>query len=126
MSHFAKVINGIVIEVIAAEQEVIDSGVKGPANEWIQTSYNTRHGVRHNNVGGVPLRGNFAGIGFCYSAEHDVFHPPRPSAYPSFVLDTEKWLWKPPISYPTDEKTYQWNEENQVWTEIVLTETPPG
>jgi len=44
MAHFAKVENGIVTQVIVAEQEFIDSGAVGDPTTWIQTSYNTRNG----------------------------------------------------------------------------------
>ena len=43
MSHFAKVENRIVTQVIVAEQDVIDTGLFGTG--WIQTSYNTLAGV---------------------------------------------------------------------------------
>ena len=45
MSHFAKVIDGIVETVNVVEQDYIDSGACGDPNDWIQTSYNTRGGV---------------------------------------------------------------------------------
>ena len=34
MSHFAKVIDGIVQQVIVAEQDFIDSGAVGDSNNW--------------------------------------------------------------------------------------------
>jgi hypothetical protein len=57
MSHFAKVENGVVTQVIVAEQDVIDSGIFG--HGWVQTSYNT-HGGQHPE--GRPLRKNYAGL----------------------------------------------------------------
>ena len=59
MAHFAQIQNGIVTQVIVAEQDVIDSGLFGTG--WVQTSYNT-HGGQHPE--GRPLRKNYAGIGF--------------------------------------------------------------
>ena len=92
MSHFAKVINNRVVQVIVAEQDVIDSGIFGDPGFFIQTSYNTRHGVHYDpNTGqpdgGVALRGNYAGIGYVYDAVNDVFYPTKP--YPSWVLNTK-------------------------------------
>jgi len=110
MSHFAKVINGIVDNVIVAEQDVIDSGVFGTG--WIQTSYNTN---KNQHPNGTPLRGNFAGIGFTYDKENDVFYPPSP--YPSWILNTENWSWEPPEPYPTEaEGWYKWDEDNLIWS----------
>ena len=37
MSHFAKVEDGIVTKVLVVEQEFIDTGALGDANQWIQT-----------------------------------------------------------------------------------------
>ena len=62
MSHFALVnAQGIVEQIIVAEQDVIDSGLFGSPSSWVQTSYNTYGGV--HKLGGTPLRKNFAGIG---------------------------------------------------------------
>jgi hypothetical protein len=120
MSHFAKVQNGIVTEVIVAEQDFINSGLVGPASEWVQTSYNTRGGVHYGEDGqpdgGVALRGNYAGIGYTYDSAHDVFYAPQP--YPSWTLNNTTWLWESPVPYPTDGKMYEWNEEQRNWVEV--------
>jgi hypothetical protein len=75
MAHFAKIENGIVTQVIVAEQDVINSGLFGAPHTWIQTSYNTRDGV--HILGGTPLRKNFAGIGYYYDSVADEFLPPN-------------------------------------------------
>jgi len=75
MSHFAKVVNGIVTQVIVAEPEFFETFIDSSPGEWIQTSYNTRGGQHPE---GRPLRKNFAGIGFTYDAERDAFIPPKP------------------------------------------------
>jgi hypothetical protein len=117
MSHFAQVKNGIVVQVIVAEQEAIDSGIFGDG--WIQTSYNT-HGGQHPE--GRPLRKNYAGIGFTYDAQKDVFIPPQP--YSSWIMDEETCLWNPPVMRPADatalenRKTYKWDEPTLSWVEI--------
>ena len=74
MSHFAKIENNIVTQVIVAEQDVIDSGLFGDPKSFIQTSYNTHNGV--HLLGGTPLRKNFAGIGYTYDPVADEFNPP--------------------------------------------------
>ena len=86
MSHFAKVENGIVTQVIVAEQDVIDTGIFG--HGWVQTSYNTSGG-KHPE--GRPLRKNYAGIGYTYDPVRDAFIPPQPD--PTWTLDEETCQW---------------------------------
>jgi hypothetical protein len=88
MAHFAKVLNGIVTQVIVAEPEFFDTFVDSSPGEWIQTSYNT-HGGQHPE--GRPLRKNYAGIGFTYDKERDAFIPPKPEG--DYALDEETCLW---------------------------------
>ena len=88
MAHHAKVVNGIVTQVIVAEAEFFDTFVDSSPGQWIQTSYNT-HGGQHPE--GRPLRKNYAGIGFTYDAERDAFIPPKPEG--DYALDEETCLW---------------------------------
>ena len=111
MSHFAKVENGIVTQVIVAEQDVIDSGIFGDG--WVQTSYNTHGGVHAN--GNTPLRKNYAGIGYTYDATRDAFIPPKP--FPSWTLIEDTCLWNPPVPMPIDDKFYSWDEATLTWIE---------
>ena len=111
MSHFAKVENNIVTQVIVAEQDVIDSGLFGTG--WIQTSYNT-YGGQHPD--GRPLRKNYAGVGFTYDAVRDAFIAPQP--YVSWVLDETTCLWSPPSPMPQDGNKYRWDEPTTAWVEI--------
>ena len=89
MAHFAKVVKGRVVKVIRAEPEFFDTFKDSSPGKWIQTSYNTK-GNQHVN-GLTPLRGNFAGVGYIYDAENDVFYPPKP--VPEAVLNTSTWKW---------------------------------
>jgi len=111
MSHFAKVENGIVTQVIVAEQDVIDSGLFGAG--WVQTSYNT-HGGQHPE--GRPMRKNYAGIGYTYDATRDAFIPPKP--YQSWTLNETTCLWDAPTPMPTDNKLYTWDEPTTSWIEV--------
>jgi hypothetical protein len=113
MSHFAKVLDGKVTQVIVAEQEFFDTFVDSSAGTWLQTSYNT-YGNQHPN--GKPLRGNYAGIGFTYDKENDVFYEPQP--FPSWILNNTTWLWEAPVAMPTDGKIYKWDEVTTNWIEI--------
>ena len=112
MSHFAKVCDGIVTQVIVAEPEFFTTFVDSSPGEWIQTSYNTRGGQHPE---GRPLRKNYAGIGFTYDPVRDAFIPPKP--YASWVLNEDTCLWDAPVAYPTDGKIYNWNEDQQNWIE---------
>lgn len=104
MSHFAKVCDGKVLRVIVAEPDFFNTFVDTEPGEWIQTSYNTRGNVHYgqdgNPDGGIALRGNYAGVGYVYDRENDVFYPSQPS--PSHVLNTTTWTWEepPPVEEP--------------------------
>jgi len=123
MSHFAKVDSAnIVLRVIVAEQDFIDSGAVGEPKNWIQTSYNTSRGV--HKKGGTALRGNYAGIGFTYDPTLDAFLAPKP--YASWALDKTTFSWNAPIPQPNDGKPmgtehnpsaigYEWNEGKKQW-----------
>jgi hypothetical protein len=108
MGHFAKVVNGKVTQVIVAEPEFFDTFVDSSPGTWLATSYNT-FGNKHLK-GGVPFRGNFAGIGYTYDAEKDVFIEPQP--YPSWLLNAD-FLWEAPISKP--DGNYVWDELTTTW-----------
>jgi hypothetical protein len=114
MSHFAKIDeNNIVTEVIVIEQDVLDTGLWGDPKDWIQTSYNTHGGV--HMLGGVPLRKNYAGIGYTYDRERDAFIPPKLGNIDSWVLNEDTCLWQPPIPEPNDGKLYYWDESTISW-----------
>jgi hypothetical protein len=93
MSHFALVEHSIVVNVIVAEQDFINTLPN--KNDWVQTSYNTRGNVHYGEDGrpdgGTPLRGNYAGIGALYDKDNDVFYDPKPDK--DHVLDTNTWTW---------------------------------
>lgn len=113
MAHFAKlnsdnvviavhVINNDVITINNEESE--SAGIEFLTNlhnydRWVQTSYNSN------------FRGTYAGIGFTYNEEEDIFITPQP--YPSWVRSGS--FWNAPIEYPNDENKYIWNEENLSW-----------
>ena len=117
MSHFAKVVDGIVEQVIVAEPEFFETFVDSSPGQWIQTSYNTRGGVHYDQDGnpddGTALRKNYAGIGFTYDADKDAFIPPQP--YASWTLNDDTCLWESPVAYPDDGQMYVWNEDTTSW-----------
>ena len=112
MSHFAKVVDGKVTQVIVAEAEFFDTFVDSSPGAWIQTSYNTQ-GNQHPE--GRPLRGNYAGIGYTYDQANDVFYAPKP--YASWALNNATWTWEAPT--PKPEGLYKWDEATVSWKEVI-------
>lgn len=125
MAHYAFIDeNNIVVEVIPGrdEWEIVDGitdweayyTTKREGLRALRTSYNTA-GNRHV-TGGVPYRGNYAGLGFKYDENLDAFIPPK--LYDSWLLNENTCLWEPPVAYPEDGGGYIWDEETVNWTEI--------
>jgi hypothetical protein len=120
MSHYAKILDGKVLQVIVAEAEFFNHFIDTTPGSWIQTSYNTRGGIHYapnSNTpdGGIALRGNYAGIGYTYDYQNDVFYPPQP--YPSWSISAPNWTWTPPNPMPNDGKSYKWDEITLSWVE---------
>jgi hypothetical protein len=116
MSHFAQVDdNNIVLQVIVAEQEYIDSGAVGDPSKWIKTSYNTRAGK--HITGGTPFRKNFAGIGMIWDPERDAFYSPQPS--PRFTFNEESATWDYPPKPEGDIRRYTYNFKKDDWQLLI-------
>ena len=135
MAHFAKIgLNGKVIAVLTLDnkdmlngdgvedeivgQQYLQRHNNWPAQMWIQTSYNTRGGT--HKLGGTPLRGNYAGKGYTWDEDNNLFCLKKP--YVSWVLNTTTASWHSPIGdapdlseEETDTHYYKWNESNQSW-----------
>lgn len=98
MSHFAKIENNIVTQVIVADETAITNF----PGTWVQTSYNTRGGVHYGADGqpdgGIALRKNYAGIGYTYDSQADAFYPPRPNNLFQLNTSTGYWMLKPEYS----------------------------
>jgi hypothetical protein len=131
MSYFANVPTltdgkGIVNDVIAAEQDFIDSGAVGDSSLWWETSYNTHGNVHYGPDGqpdgGVALRANYAGIGYTLDTTVvqdgviGVFYAPQP--YPSWILNTQTYEWDAPVPMPTTGGPYYWDEATQSWVAV--------
>ena len=110
MAHYALIKDGVVVNVIVAEQDFIET----QEGTWVQTSYNTHGGV--HTLGGTPLRKNYAGIGFIYDAGIDAFYSPQP--YPSWTLNVDSCLWEAPTDKPDDGQSYEWDEDNLIWSKL--------
>ena len=145
MAHFAKIgMNSKVISVLtldnkdmlnadnvedeAVGQQYLERHNNWPAPMWIQTSYNTRGGKHYDNKTGElsadqakALRGNYAGIGYIWDEDNNLFYSKKP--YASWVLNTTTASWHSPIGdapeLTDEEKTanssYEWNEDGKSW-----------
>lgn len=109
MAHWAKVKDGIVTQVIVAEEDFFNTFVDNTPGQWVQTSYNTRGGVHSD--GGTPLRKNFAGEGYHYDGTG--FYAPQP--FPSWTLNSTSYLWEAPSEMPDDGNDYDWDEDTTSW-----------
>jgi hypothetical protein len=142
MAHFAKLgVNGKVIAVLTMDndkmlnadgvedetvgQQWLERHNNWPAQMWIQTSYNT-HANQHK-LGGTAFRGNYAGIGYEWDEDNQIFWPKKP--YPSWVKDITTAQWQSPIgaapALTAEQQSqngagthfwrYDWNESGQSW-----------
>lgn len=112
MAHYALIDeNNIVINVIVAEDEYIESLEN--RDSYIKTSYNTQYG--EHKLGGTPLRKNFAGIGMYYDPVRDAFISVSP--YPSWILDESTCAWVSPVEKPPEleGKFLFWDEATVSW-----------
>jgi len=110
MAHYAKVEDGVVTQVIVADnQEWCEANLGGT---WVQTSYNTQGNV-NSREGGEALHKNYDGIG--YTWDGTGFAAPQP--YASWSLNSDTYLWEAPTPMPTDGARYTWDEATTAWVE---------
>lgn len=76
------------------------------ATKCLRTSFNTLE--NSHILGDVAFRGNYAGLGFSYDEENDIFMPPQP--FPSWIKDINNAKWIAPIPCPNP-NLYYWDEE---------------
>lgn len=95
MSHWAEIDeNNIVLRVTVGSNEEPDEGYQWLMDHiggrWIKTSYNTIGGI--HQLGGIPLRKNYASIGYMYDEVRDAFIPPKPEEG-NWILNEDTCLW---------------------------------
>ena len=144
MAHFAKLgVNGKVIAVLTMDndkmlnadgvedetvgQQWLEQHNNWPAQMWIQTSYNTSNNTHSSGDDSKAFRGNYAGIGYEWDEDNNIFWPKKP--FPSWVKNTTTAAWDSPIGDApvltaeqesqneahTHRWVYIWNEANQSW-----------
>ena len=144
MAHFAKLgANGKVIQLLtmdndkmlnadgvedeAVGQQWLETHNNWPAQMWIQTSYNTLRNKHNSGDNSKAFRGNYAGIGYTWDEDDQIFWPKKP--YASWVKNTTTANWQSPIgdapALTAEQESqneanthlwyYAWNEEGQSW-----------
>ena len=144
MAHFAKLgSNSKVIQVLTLNngdmlnadgvedetvgQQYLERHNNWPAQMWIQTSYNTSGGTHSSGDDSKALRGNYAGIGYTWDEDNNIFYGKKP--YASWVLNTTTASWHSPIGDApeltaeqisqneahTHRWHYSWNEGTGAW-----------
>jgi hypothetical protein len=144
MAHFAKIgMNGKVIGVLTCGngdllnadgvedervgQQYLERHNNWPAPMWIQTSYNTSGNKHNSGDDSKAFRGNYAGIGYEWDEDNNIFWPKKP--YASWVKNTTDAQWHSPIGdapaltaeqqaqneADTHRWEYTWNEAGQSW-----------
>jgi hypothetical protein len=102
-------------------QKYLEKHNNWPAHLWIQTSYNTKE--NKHLKGGIPFRGNYAGIGYIWDPINNIFLPCK-KPYSSWILNLEKARWESPIGNPPGEEVdffkYSWNEDTQSWDQTIV------
>jgi hypothetical protein len=143
MPYFAKIQpTGVadkftVEDVIRIDQATLDTGAWGDPATYMQTDYNTYGNVHYapsppaepqTPDGGIPIRANYAGIGYTFDSSYTVgdyvgvFYAPQP--YPSWILNTDTFLWEapnPPGPAPSTGGPYIWDENTLSWVSIAPT-----
>lgn len=122
MAHYAKVLDGKVVNIIVAEPEFFDSFIDSEPGEWIKCSFNmhggkyidpdTREPVADQSIvtgDAARERKNYPGVGWNYDPIEDVFFDNK--SYSSWILNTTTYLHEAPIAYPDDGNKYTWDED---------------
>ena len=144
MAHFAKIgMNGKVIQVLTLDnkdmknadgvedesvgQQYLEKHNNWAAQMWIQTSYNTVGNKHSSGDNSKAFRGNYAGIGYEWDEDNNMFFPKKP--YASWVKNTTEARWQSPKGDApaltaeqqtqndagTHKHRYEWNESSTDW-----------
>jgi hypothetical protein len=125
MAHYAWIdnTNKVINVTVGVDETITQDGVGGSTEAW-ETFYTkaiNQEGVYvkrtsfNNNI-----RANYAGIGYQYDPDFDVFIPPQP--YPSWKLDYTTYQWKAPIDRPDKIEGFiwKWSEYNKEWIQVAI------
>ncbi len=134
MAHFAKIseenkvlqvltfnnsdmLNSDNVETESIGQQYLQTHNNWPANLWIQTSYNTKQNTHKSGDNSKAFRGNYAGIGYTWDADNEIFWCEKP--YNSWVKHVATATWKSPLGDApelTTEQQAQADAGSHAWT----------
>jgi hypothetical protein len=135
MAHYAFIDeNNTVVEVIVGRNE---TEVVNGISDWESYYAEFRPGLicKRTSYNGT-IRKNYAGIGYTYDSIRDAFIAPKPDdceelneetctwippqPFASWTFSTSDGVWKAPTPYPTDGKSYRWDEPTLSWVEVEI------
>ena len=93
MEHYAKILDGHVTKVVALDDGKFGEFIDDSPGQWVKADQRV-------------------GVGFTFDA--GKFAPPQP--FKSWKLDASN-TWKAPVEYPSDGKSYRWDEDSLSWVE---------
>jgi hypothetical protein len=110
MAHYAWLDeNNIVVNVtVGVDETELINGLDTETFYSHATGYNIKR-TSYNST----IRGTYAGIGYTYNSDEDIFIAPQP--YPSWIRSGS--YWNPPTARPVGENL-TWNETTLSWNEI--------
>jgi hypothetical protein len=130
MAHYAlinskfevvNVITGVDEDIVQIDSDGTQVGGSSAAWEQFYSSLPWFQGLmcKRTSYNG-NIRANFAGIGFRYDPDFDVFIEPQP--YPSWKLNYTTYQWEAPIAKPEDIEgfVWRWSEVNKEWIQVQI------
>ena len=120
MALFAKLNNQNVVIEVNVVDDIDVNYLEFPASEPVGIAFLTNWSGGYTNWKQTSdlkkYRKHYAGIGFTYNADLDAFVPPKP--FDSWLFNSDRCVWEPPILYPDDGKNYMWDESIVNWKEV--------
>jgi hypothetical protein len=117
MAHFAILNENNIVEnvVVIPNDQITRDGIESEEAgiEYLSNIFNHKN-IKQTSYNG-KIRKNFAGIGYYYDQELDAFIPLK--KHKSWIFDSNKYHYVPPIEYPKDGKKYIWVETVKNWVE---------
>jgi hypothetical protein len=131
MAHYAFInSDNIVVQVITGvDENIIQTDLDGTQVGGTSQAWEEFYAAQPQFAGLIcrrtsynkSIRANYAGIGYKYDPDFDVFIAPQP--FPSWKLNYTTYQWEAPVAKPedTDEYYYRWSEINKEWIQVAIT-----
>jgi hypothetical protein len=130
MAHYALInSDNIVVQVITGvDENVIQTDLDGTQVGGSSEAWEAFYASQPQFVGltckrtsyNGNIRANYAGIGYKYDEQFNVFIAPQP--YPSWKLDYTTYKWVAPVAKPEniEDHIWKWSEINKEWISVLL------